>query len=163
MTKTLILAFAFAALAYPAVASPNDHQHHDENHDHLAHDHEEGHRHQDDTLDDAPTDRSAAILTRTAEIDAALAAGGEPIVIDILGVVCDFCAKAMNKTFSKRAEVASTYVDLDTKALSLVLRPEATLGDEMITTLVKKAGYRTAAIRRGEAALRGGDNADDAS
>ena len=57
------------------------------------------------------------MLTRTDAIEAALSEGGEPIVADVLGVVCDFCALAMNKIFGKRGEVAALYVDLDTKAL----------------------------------------------
>ena len=71
---------------------------------------------------------------------------------DVLGVVCDFCAVAMNKIFGKREEVAAIYVDLDTKALSLVLVPGASLSDETIAELAVQAGYRIADIRRGDAA-----------
>ena len=95
-------------------------------------------------------------LTHTDEIDSALAEGGEPIVADVLGVVCDFCALAMNKIFSKREEVAAIYVDLDTKALSLVLVPSASLSDDTIAELAVQAGYRVADIRRGDAALGSG-------
>ena len=72
---------------------------------------------------------------------------------DVLGVVCDFCALAMNKIFSKREEVAAIYVDLDTKALSLVLVPSTSLSDDIIADLAVQAGYRVADIRRGDAAL----------
>ena len=72
---------------------------------------------------------------------------------DVLGVVCDFCALAMNKIFSKRKEVAAIYVDLDTKALSLVLVPSTSLSDDIIADLAVQAGYRVADIRRGDAAL----------
>ena len=95
----------------------------------------------------------AVTLTRTPEIDAALAEGGEPIVADVLGVVCDFCATAMNKIFGKRAEVAAIYVDLDTKALSIVTYEQGSLSDEDIGSLAEQAGYRVAAVRRGAAAL----------
>ena len=70
-----------------------------------------------------------------------------------MGVVCDFCALAMNKIFSKREEIAAVYVDLDTKALNLVLVPGATLSDETIAELAVQAGYRVAAVRRGAQAL----------
>ena len=59
----------------------------------------------------------------------------------------------MNKIFSKRDEVAAIYVDLDTKALSIVLAPGANLSDEMIADLAVQAGYRVAGIRRGNEAL----------
>ena len=93
------------------------------------------------------------VLTRTENIESALADGGEPIVADVLGVVCDFCALAMNKIFSKREEVAAIYVDLDTKALSLVLAPGASMSNQTITDLAVQAGYRIAEVRRGDAAL----------
>jgi hypothetical protein len=93
------------------------------------------------------------VLTRTEDIESALADGGEPIVADVLGVVCDFCAMAMNKIFSKREEVAAIYVDLDTKALSLVLAPGASMSDQTIADLAIEAGYRIAEVRRGDAAL----------
>ena len=95
------------------------------------------------------------VLTRTENIESALADGGEPIVADVLGVVCDFCALAINKIFSKREEVAAIYVDLDTKALSLVLAPGASMSDQTIADLAVQAGYRIAEVRRGDAALGG--------
>ncbi len=116
-------------------------------------DHADHHAHQSaDRSPDLATGRDPA-LTHTDEIDLALAEGGEPIVADVLGVVCDFCALAMNKIFSKREEVAAIYVDLDTKALSLVLVPSASLSDDTIADLAVQAGYRVADIRRGDAAL----------
>ena len=94
-------------------------------------------------------------LTRTENIESALADGGEPIVADVLGVVCDFCALAMNKIFSKREEVAAIYVDLNTRALNLVLAPGASMSDQTIADLAVQAGYRIAEVRRGDAALDG--------
>ena len=102
---------------------------------------------------DSPTRRPHAALTLTDEIDRALTEGGTPIVADVLGVVCDFCAIAMNKIFGSRPEVAAVYVDLDTKALSLVLSPGSRLSDAEIAELAVQAGYRIAGIRRDEAAL----------
>ena len=133
-------------------------QHHD---NHAEHDMHEHHDHQEAEIAGASHDGHAAtgeaILTRTEDIESALAEGGEPIVADVLGVVCDFCAVAMNKIFGKREEVAAIYVDLDTKALSLVLVPGASLSDETIAELAVQAGYRIADVRRGDAAL--GQNA----
>ena len=96
-----------------------------------------------------------ASSTQTHEVTAALVAGGAPVVVDVLGVVCDFCATAMNKTFGKRDEVAAVYVDLDKKTLSLVIGEGAALSDKQIEKLAKKAGYRIAAIRRNSEALGG--------
>merc|ERR1711991_403875 len=97
---------------------------------HDQHDHKEANSNHASHSDHAASDRP--LLTRTDDIESALAEGGEPIVADVLGVVCDFCALAMNKIFSKREEVAAIYVDLDTKALSLVLAPGASMSDQTI-------------------------------
>ena len=156
----LLITLAAVAFALPAAAqhdgmhAQDDAHVHDESHDH------DGHQHKDEATEDSVT---AAPMTQTPEIKAALDAGGEPIVVDVLGVVCDFCAKAMNKTFGKRDEIAAVYVDLDTKALNLVTRPAMTMTDETLVKLVKKAGYKAADIRRGEAALKGVSDAADAS
>lgn len=120
--------------------------------------HEHMHQHDEGELDVANGEHEAQVagavtITHTPDIDAALAKGGEPIVADVLGVVCDFCATAMNKIFGKREEVAAIYVDLDTKALSIVTYEPGSLSDEDIGALAERAGYRVAAVRRGAAAL----------
>jgi len=118
-----------------------------EHHDHGNHVEHDMHEHHDHQATGGPA------LTRTEDIESALADGGEPIVADVLGVVCDFCALAMNKIFGKREEVAAIYVDLDTKALSLVLVPGASMSDQTIADLAVQAGYRIADVRRGDEAL----------
>ena len=145
----------FAVIFFGLSVFAQEHSEHADHHPHEHHDHED-HAHQ--AADGGPDSVTSAgpALTHTDEIDSALAEGGEPIVADVLGVVCDFCALAMNKIFSKREEVAAIYVDLDTKALSLVLVPSASLSDDTIAELAVQAGYRVADIRRGEAALGSG-------
>lgn len=92
---------------------------------------------------------SSIVLSRTPEIDAALAAGGEPVVVEVLGAVCDFCAKAMNRTFGRRDDVSAVYVDLDSKTLNLVLISENAMDDAEIDRVVVRSGYRAKSIHRG--------------
>ena len=158
MNKILSLLLA-AALSTSAFADDDKHEmkHHDGgqmthagmNHDHGAeHDHGANHEHGDMGM-------NAATITHNDEISTALANGGAPVVVDVLGVVCDFCATAMNKIFSKRDEVAAIYVDLDKKTLSLVINDGSDLSDKQIEKLAKQAGYRIAAIRRDSEAMGG--------
>ena len=70
------------------------------------------------------------------------------ISVGLSGLVCDFCSIALNKTFKKREEVRGTYVDLDSKIMSVALNPGATLSNEDVIKLVKKAGYSTTKIAR---------------
>lgn len=160
LTLAVTLATSVTALADHSSEGP-DHdamsgmQHSDHNHGH-----EHKHQHQDSAHEgheghDHGSMNMAANITQTDEVAAALAAGGAPVVVDVLGVVCDFCATAMNKIFGKRDEVAAVYVDLDTKTLSLVINEGEALSDKQIEKLAKKAGYRIAAIRRDSEALGG--------
>lgn len=146
MIRTLLLSTVLS-FSLPAFAD-----HHGEKHDHDkmdhsemdhskmnhadTHDHDSGHDHAGERPRNLP-----------ADIEAALVDGGKLIQVDVLGMVCDFCATAMNKTFGKRDDVKAVYVDLDTKVLSVVTEGD-TLDDETIKNLVKKAGYKTEAIRR---------------
>lgn len=151
--KTVLITVALG-LYLPANA-----QEHDDHAAHATHDTHEHHDHNDQGADsglashDAHHTNAGPAITRTEDIESALEQGGEPIVADVLGVVCDFCALAMNKIFGKREEVAAIYVDLDTKALSLVLVPGASLSDQTIAELAIQAGYRIADVRRGDEAL----------
>jgi len=158
MNKILSLLLA-AALSTSAFADDHKHEmkHHDGgqmNHDHGA-EHDHGANHEHGSHDHGDMAMNAATITHTDEISAALANGGAPVVVDVLGVVCDFCATAMNKIFSKRDEVAAIYVDLDKKTLSLVITDGSDLSDKQIEKLAKQAGYRIAAIRRNSEAMGG--------
>ena len=150
LLKTIVMTTTLCLCLF-ATAQEHDHE------DHATHDMHEHHDHQESDSGhaaDAGHGASAVpILTHTQDIDSALAQGGEPIVADVLGVVCDFCALAMNKIFSKREEVAAIYVDLDTKALNLVLVPGASMSDQTIADLDVQASYRIADVRRGDEAL----------
>lgn len=70
------------------------------------------------------------------------------ISVGLSGLVCDFCSLALNKTFKKRDEVRGTYVDLDTKIMSIALIDGSNLANEEIVKLVRKAGYSTTKIMR---------------
>ena len=157
MSKTIPLLIA-AALSTSAFADDGKHEmdnhgnaqmkHTDMKHDAGANQNAMAPHHGDMTM-------KAVTITHTDEISAALVNGGAPIVIDVLGVVCDFCATAMNKVFSKRDEVAAIYVDLDKKTLSLVINDGSDLSDKQIEKLAEQAGYRIAAIRRDSEAMGG--------
>lgn len=108
---------------------------------HAAH-HGDDHAHEGETLQP----------TLHADIEAALSQGGSLAVAEVNGMVCDFCATAMTRTFGRRDEVAAVHVDLDTKTLQLVIREGAQMSDETIEDLVTRSGYETVAIRRGTGA-----------
>jgi copper chaperone CopZ len=72
----------------------------------------------------------------------------ETITANVNGMVCGYCAKAIEKTFLKNAAVQSVKVDLDKKVVSIVLKPKATLTDEEMTKKITDAGYKVVKISR---------------
>lgn len=91
-------------------------------------------------------------ITRPEVITQALAAGGSLVVAEVNGMVCDFCATAMTRTFGRRDEVAAVHVDLDSKTLQLVIGAGQAMDDATLTDLVRRSGYELVAIRRGQEA-----------
>lgn len=154
MIRTLLFA-AFLTLSPAAIAQ--DHSSHGSHgsseHNHESHDHGDHSNHEGD----GHNHTGHIALSRTTEIDAALAAGGTPVVVEVLGAVCDFCAKAMNKTFGKRNDVSAVYVDLDAKTLNLVLVSADAMDDFEIDRVVTKSGYKAKAIHRGADLVGGAD------
>lgn len=69
-------------------------------------------------------------------------------VVQVNGLVCDFCAQAIDKSFRRRAEVADVRVDLTAKLVSLDFKPQQTLDDASIRRIITNAGYAVVAVRR---------------
>jgi len=72
----------------------------------------------------------------------------ETVSIKVNGMVCDFCARAVEKVFTKRDEVASVGVDLDAGEILVSMNDGQTLDDDTIKSLVKKSGYAFVSLDR---------------
>ncbi|PIR39777.1 MAG: hypothetical protein COV35_00815 [Alphaproteobacteria bacterium CG11_big_fil_rev_8_21_14_0_20_39_49] len=70
------------------------------------------------------------------------------ITVQINGLVCDFCARALEKVFSKRGEVTGIDVNLDTKLVTIGLKKDADIDDATIIRLITDAGYNVVKINR---------------
>ncbi|MGB4106380.1 MAG: heavy metal-associated domain-containing protein [Alphaproteobacteria bacterium] len=70
------------------------------------------------------------------------------ITVGVDGMVCDFCARALEKTFYQREEVQGVVIDLDTHTVTLEINKDATLSDEEITNLITQSGYNVNKITR---------------
>lgn len=71
-------------------------------------------------------------------------------MVDVNGLVCDFCAQALEKVFSKQEAVSDINVDLDTKVVTINYVDGGSLDDETITDLITNSGYNVVEIRHGE-------------
>lgn len=72
---------------------------------------------------------------------AAPASAPSDVVVKVNGLVCDFCARSLEKTFMGTRKVARVAVDLNSKEVRIAFRPGQTIDDATIRKLVTNAGY----------------------
>jgi len=70
------------------------------------------------------------------------------VVVSVNGLVCDFCAQAIDRSFRRRAEVSAVRVNLTDKLVSIDFLPNQTLDDATIRDIITRAGYTVTAVRR---------------
>jgi copper chaperone CopZ len=70
------------------------------------------------------------------------------ITVSVHGLVCDFCARALEKVFYKQAGVEAVDVDLDTHLVTLGVTDDMKLTDDEISKLIADAGYNPVEIKR---------------
>lgn len=70
------------------------------------------------------------------------------IFVNVKGMVCDFCARGLEKGFGKRNEVENINIDMSNNLITINLKADATLDDETITELVKSNGISVEHINR---------------
>lgn len=70
------------------------------------------------------------------------------IKVEINGLVCDFCARALEKVFGKREEVSGIDVNLDTKIVTIGLKKDADIDDATMNKLITDAGYNVVKVSR---------------
>jgi len=74
-------------------------------------------------------------------------AESEKVYVDVNGLVCDFCAQAIDKTFKKQPAVQDIEVDLGAKLITIAYKDGQRLEEEKITSLITDAGYTVVDIR----------------
>ena len=73
---------------------------------------------------------------------------GEMVDVQVNGLVCDFCARAIEKTFGQHDEVLRTDVNLDSKIITIHMKKDRNLDDETIAKLITDAGYEVISVKR---------------
>lgn len=69
--------------------------------------------------------------------------------VKVNGLVCDFCARALEKVFSKREEVSGIKVDLNNGNVLVNVKPGNNIDDATLTKLITDSGYSVTGINRG--------------
>ena len=104
-----------------AIANEQDHSNH--NHDHT---------------------QSNQIEVQAGTIDP----NGTLMTVAVEGMVCDFCAQAIERVFMKREEVAGITINLDDQNVIISLKSEKDIENTIIEELFLNAGYNIQTIDR---------------
>ena len=66
---------------------------------------------------------------------------GGTVYASVNGLVCDFCARALEKTFGSKDAVEAINVNLDTKIITIHFVEGKKLDNETIAQLITDSGY----------------------
>ena len=72
----------------------------------------------------------------------------EVLRISVNGLVCDFCARSIEKLFSKKESVKSINVNLEQMLITISLKKGKSLNDDIITKVITDSGYDIGEISR---------------
>ncbi len=70
------------------------------------------------------------------------------VYVSVNGLVCDFCARSIEKMFEKKEAVSRISVDLENMLITIFLRDNQKLNDETIIELIKDSGYHVTEVKR---------------
>ena len=72
----------------------------------------------------------------------------EILSISVNGLVCDFCARSIEKLFSKKESVKSINVNLEKMLITITLKKGKSLNDSIIKKVISDSGYEIREISR---------------
>ena len=73
---------------------------------------------------------------------------GTLMTVAVEGMVCDFCAQAIERVFMKREEVTGITINLDDQNVIISLKSEKDIENTTIEELFLNAGYNVQTINR---------------
>ena len=70
------------------------------------------------------------------------------VYVSVNGLVCDFCARSIEKMFEKKEAVLRILVDLENMLITIFLKDNQKLNDETIIEIIKDSGYDVTKVKR---------------
>ena len=70
------------------------------------------------------------------------------VYVSVNGLVCDFCARSIEKMFEKKEAVSRISVDLENMLITIFLKDNQKLNDETIIEIIKDSGYDVTKVKR---------------
>lgn len=72
----------------------------------------------------------------------------QDVIVDVNGLVCEFCAVTIEKSFKKMKEINNVKVDLETKKLLINLKKDKNISNQEIIEIIENNGYNVVKINR---------------
>jgi copper chaperone CopZ len=97
--------------------------------------------------------KRALILAVVTMLFSSPALAARSIKVDVNGMVCSFCAAAIEKRLKSLSATKAVYVDLSKKIVAVELKDGQDISLEQVTEEIKDAGYDVVKIVRSEQTL----------
>jgi len=68
-------------------------------------------------------------------------------VVEVSGMVCDFCAQGISKKLKKNSRVKSHMIDLKNKKVIIIFKDDQTISKKELTNIIQQSGYGVRSIR----------------
>ena len=88
------------------------------------------------------------ILINFQNIESQENSRNQVISVSVNGLVCDFCARSIEKLFSKEKSVKSVNINLEKMVISISLKNAENLDDNSIKKIITDSGYDVVGILR---------------
>lgn len=89
-------------------------------------------------------------LPKTKQVDGTSGADCKNVIdVRVNGLVCDFCARALEKVFGRRDDVLGIDVDLNNGKVSIAMKDGFSIDNDTLTKLIMDSGYNVVEINKG--------------
>lgn len=68
--------------------------------------------------------------------------------VSVTGLVCDFCARALEKVFGREEAVSNIVVDMDEGMVKVSLKTGQSMSEEKMIQLITESGYNVESIHQ---------------
>ena len=89
-----------------------------------------------------------SIVLKLNQINSQENENNEILYISINGLVCDFCARSIEKLFKKKSAVKNININLDEMLVTIFLKKGETINNQIINQIIIDSGYDVKEIRR---------------
>lgn len=72
----------------------------------------------------------------------------DQVQVNVNGLVCDFCARALEKVFGRRDEVSGIHVDLDRGVVIVSTHPGQKISDADVKRMITESGYSVVSLKK---------------